>query len=139
MFGLLALAPLAACQHSGVGPRKVLDRAFTPPRDTDGPYRDLDAAVRFAAPQVDMAIMSANARDPALWRYTLLTTRDEEVTLDIHLPSPPPDPNSPIVPTSIVAHVGRFGDPARERALIQQIDDRLKALRKTGIAPDPDG
>lgn len=106
-----------------------------PPRPTEGPYRDIDAAVRFAAPRVDMAVLDADAADPTNWRYTLLTTRDETVILDIHMP-PDPDPSRPVHPTSITARIQPLADPARQKALVREIENRLDALRPTGIAPE---
>jgi hypothetical protein len=110
--------------------------SIKPPRDTQGPFRDVDSAVRYAGPHQDMTILTADASDPTLWRYTLTTTRDETVALDIHFAANP-DPALPAEPTRIEARIGRFGDPARERALVREIENRLAAVRATGTAPDP--
>ena len=115
----------------------MVAESIRPPRATEGPYRDLDAAVRFAAAREDMAILTADAEDPTAWRYTLVTTRDENVALTIHLP-PNPDPNESVVPTGVDARIGFWGNPAREAQFIEEIEDRLEQLRKTGIAPGPD-
>ena len=111
--------------------------SIKPPRATEGPYRDLDAAVRFAAAREDMAILTADAADPVAWRYTLVTTRDEDVALTIHLPADP-DPTEPVVPTSIDARIGFLGNPHREHQFVEEIELRLKELRKAGIAPGSD-
>jgi len=115
----------------------MIAHSMKPPRATEGPYRDLNAAVLYASARCDMAVLNSDASDALAWQYTLLTTRDEHVALTIHLP-PDPDPSESVVPTEIVARVGSFGDPVREEKLVTEITDRLKALRKTGIAPGID-
>ena len=137
MIGIAAITPNWGCARGGPGPLGLVAHSVRPPHDATGPYRDIDPAVRYAAPRVDMAILDADASDPTNWRYSLLTLRDEVVLLEIHLP-PDPDPAVPAQPTSITATVGEFGNPRLERDLIRQVEDRLAALRKTGISPAPD-
>lgn len=139
MFGVCLVLALAGCVRSGApGTMGIVAASVKPPKATEGPYRDLDAAVRFAAAREDMAILEADASDPAAWRYTLVTTRDENVALTINLP-PDPDPAGPVSPTSIDARIGFQGSPEREKRLVEEIEGRLEQLQKTGIAPGSDG
>ena len=137
MIGFTSIFPFLGCARGGPGPLGMVAHSVRPPHDSTGPYRDIDPAVRYAAPRVDMAIIEADASDPTHWRYALLTLRDEIVLLEIHLPADP-DPSVPARPTAITATVGEFGNPRLERDLIRQVEDRLAALRKTGIAPASD-
>lgn len=137
LIGFLVLGPGFGCVRGGPGPVGLAAHVVQPPRPSDGPYRDIDSAVRFVMAEFDMAIIEADASDPSHWRYELITTRDEPVTLDILFPADM-TPDAPAQPTEITARIGRFGDPSRERAFEREIASRLKAVRKTGVAPGPD-
>ncbi len=91
------------------------------------PARDLDPAVRFAAPKVDMVVESIGVDAHGDRRYELLTVRGEPALVEIRSDEWPADDRE-AAPVRIEARVGRFGDSDRERALVRAITDRLVAL-----------
>jgi hypothetical protein len=134
VFGISPLALSQGCVQGGPGPIGIVAHTVSPPKAADGPYRDITPALRHAASLVKMAVVDTDVSDPTRWRYTLTTTRDERVTVDLHFAADL-DPSLPATPTRIVAHIAPFGDPPRERELVAEIDARLEELRTTGIAP----
>lgn len=102
------------------------------------PARDLDPAVRFAAPRIDMVVESISVDAHGDRRYELLTVRGEPALVEVRSDDWPADDRD-AASVRIEARVGRFGDTGRERALVRAIVDRLGALteepRTGGIRP----
>jgi len=122
---VLAAAALAA---GCVSPRRPETEGGTQPagpRTVRAEWHDLDAAVAFAARELEYALVRAD-RDPTLHTYNLLSVRDEPVT--IFFSRAETGPNDAAQPVRIEIHVGRFGDEDRERALARTLENRLQAL-----------
>lgn len=91
------------------------------------PPRDLTPALHYAAARQDMAIERIQTRDDGTRLYNLVTLRNEPVVVEVRSDIWPTDDRTPTALT-IEARVGRFGDEARERALVREIIARLRQL-----------
>ncbi|MEC9372763.1 MAG: hypothetical protein VYC34_02930, partial [Planctomycetota bacterium] len=96
-----------------------------------------DAAVAYAASRSEMAVLSSSRDGKARSAtFSLVTIADRPATLALRQ-DPAADPDQP-AEILAVAVVGRFGDPAREAALLRDLQRRLDQLEERGWAPIPE-
>lgn len=102
--------------------------------DMNGDWDDVAPAVRVGASECQMAVVSASAPDAkGVQEFTLVTLSDEPATVRTEAIGDT-DPR----PVRVWARVGTFGDVARERALLREVERRLTQLRGRDWAPlDP--
>lgn len=98
---------------------------------TTGDADDLDAAAQGGVEEADAVIVDRLAEVESVRRYTIRTTADEPGLLTIERLSRGPDP----VRLRVGCAIGRFGDPAREREVVEQVRQRLERLRGVEFAP----
>ncbi len=100
--------------------------AQTHERRIEGDREDLTAAIRWAARQQEWVIASWSELPDGGRRYQLMNTRDEPGWVECR------DVDAAAGKKTFsgfaTAGLGRFGNPARERALIKEIADRLTVL-----------
>jgi hypothetical protein len=97
-------------------------------------WDDADPAVEVALHQVQMALVhkeSGPGDQDLVRRYELITQTDEPAELILRRSQVSDKPQT----VTIEAHVGRFGDQARETHLIRAVRHRLKALVGKTHAP----
>ena len=95
-----------------------------------------------------MVVTAESVPEPDTLRFELLTVRDEPSSLTLQLPDgalpevgEPPDWREyvradDVLEAQATARVSRFGDARRERALLDTLELRLRALEKgDGSAP----
>lgn len=128
LWATLVVALVSAC---GTPPAPTQSRAATL-RDSPADWDDVDAAVYVAASKVEMAILERQDVGPDTAIYSLMTVRDEPVTLRIERKPPPSAGGGGVAMTCIV---GRFGDRAREEALMGGVGQRLEDLHGKDYAP----
>lgn len=97
-------------------------------------WNDLDAAADVAAGRAQLAILRATSPDPCTRRYELTSVRGEPGALTVTRPHPCDTPGESI-PLTIEATLGRFGDPPRERTLLNAFTSRLADLHGVEFAP----
>lgn len=108
-------------------------------RQVSADWLDLDASVGYAVGMVEMAVVSQN--DPSLEPRVFLvrTIRDEPGRLEVARVDTEVAAKSPRpVDLTMRCSIGRFGHPARERALLDAVAKRLAELRAVDYAPLPD-
>jgi hypothetical protein len=97
-------------------------------RAAPGDWDDVQAAVAVAAPAIEFAVVHVQSPTPDRTAFELLSARDEPGVLIVERGPGPGE-------LSIRAQIGRFGDPARERALVEAVRRRLGQLRGVDAAP----
>lgn len=136
---LAALATLAAgCgggAWNGPGAGQITAGQTSPGRAIlTADWNDLDAAADVAAGRAQLAILRATSPDPCTRRYELTSVRGEPGALTVTRPHPCDTPGESI-PLTIEATLGRFGDPPRERTLLNAFTSRLADLHGVEFAP----
>jgi len=97
-------------------------------------WNDLDAAADVAAQRTELVVLRTTSPDPCTRRYDLLSVSGEPGTLIVTRPHPCDGPGESI-PLTIEATIGRFGDPRRERILLNAFTARLADLHGVDFAP----
>lgn len=103
-----------------------------------GDWEDVDNAVNVAATKTEMAVVEARDEGPNHREYDLLTSTDEPAHVRVR--RHPRSTNAAegrdaASEWNVEAHVGRFGNPKVERALLDHIKDRLLDLAGVDFAP----
>jgi len=132
-FGLGAtVMAMAGCGPPDLRPAPTQSAGTT--MDMNGDWDDVAPAVRVGASECEMAVVSASAPDAkGVQEFTLVTLSDEPATVRTEAIGDT-DPR----PVRVWARVGTFGDVARERALLREVERRLTQLRGRDWAPlDP--
>ena len=124
-IGLLALGGCAAPPHF------VQASSSIPPTVVPGDWHDVDASVHVGASEVEMAIIGREELDPDAVLYTLVTVRDQPVSLRVERPRAAAHPDE----MRMTCVVGRFGNAAAEQALIARVRQRLRDLSGKDYAP----
>lgn len=120
---------------AGISPA-VAPRAHAPAdasaTTVEADWDDADASVKVALGQVGIASVGVD-RSPQRLDYRLRTPRDEPGSLTLERV----DPTDTVDPVEIrvTSSIGRFGDPERERELIERVAARLDQLRGVEVAP----
>lgn len=101
---------------------------FLPPAQTSvrGDWDDVPASVLVAAQLCEMALAKTTEIDDRQARFDIVTALNEPVIVHAHR-------LGELV--ELRAAVGRFGDHAREQALLQRVAERLSDLRGVETAP----
>lgn len=123
-------ACLSGCSSSP-SPASTEPNPFVGPATTgpaSGDWDDARAAAAAAVPAVELAIVHVEEPTPDRLIFELLSARDEPGELVIER-----RPGSGEL--DVRARVGRFGDPRRERALVEAVRRRLGQLRGVDVAP----
>ncbi len=97
--------------------------------DARARIRDLDACVRYIGNELDMAVIEKRQGDAGERVYHMKTVRDEPVWLVI-TSAHGWDNERALADLSCSATVGRFGDAAREREVVETLKRRLEELRE---------
>lgn len=92
-----------------------------------GDWNDAEAAAIVAAGQNELAILMVAPQGDAMLVVDMTTVGDDPVRLTARRA----DPDT----IELEARVGRFGDPVRERALLQSVAKRLRDLSGRDWAP----
>lgn len=103
-----------------------------------GDWDDVDNAVSVAANKTEMAVVESRGEDGAVREYDLLTAADEPARVRVRrIGAAARAAGAPASPGEfqVEANVGRFGNPAVERALIDHITARLHDLTGVDYAP----
>lgn len=98
-------------------------------------WNDVEASMDVAAPRAELAVLSTEALEHgASLRFSVVTTTDEygEITARRDGHGPSDGENIPIV---LEARIGRFGDPTRERLILNALARRLDQLHAKATAP----
>lgn len=139
-FRLLTLsAALGAVLAGGCGSAPRLESRAAPGGESptrmvmEGDWDDVEVAVRYGLARSELSLLSVTDA-PLSKEFRLRSSRDEPASLSASREAPGPDP----VPIRMEARVGRFGDPAREHALLHRVNRRLGQLRGVDIAPAHD-
>jgi hypothetical protein len=131
--GLVVLMLLGACAQSTEVPTLLPDASRL---STNADADDIDAAVNVAVGRVEMAILQTirTSPDPRVLRiYELRAVTDEPAVLKVWRTNS--DGEAGPVSLELAASFGRFGNPARERALLEAVRRRLIELRGVDVAP----
>lgn len=98
-----------------------------------GDWNDIHAAVLLAAEQSDSAIAKVYEPAPDVRLFRLATVRAETSWLKVTRL----EPVDGVSEVRMQARIGRFGDPPRERALMERVARRLKILAGVNYRPIP--
>ncbi len=101
-----------------------------------GDWNDIDAAVLVGASRAEMAIVEAKGKPESDRREYVLTTARDEPALLVVVRERAVESGG-VVRVRLEATVGRFGDSARERTLMEAVAARLKELAGVDYAPLP--
>lgn len=94
-------------------------------------WADVEAAVLVGASAAEMAVLGDEAGEGER-AFRLLTIRDESAELRARTAAP--ESERP-VPIELSARVGHFGDPERERVLLEAVARRLRDLAGVDYRP----
>ena len=123
---LLALAALiGACRSA---PQPALDFSIATRDSAPGRWDDLAGALTAVQREHELALLDTASPDPAVRVFTLLSVLDERVYLRVetHTPEEP----ATTTPLDIRATYGLWGNPAREREIIQTFERSLELQRQ---------
>src|ERR1043165_1683528 len=116
------------CQGCSTGEvRSPVQLGSTSAGNSEGDWNDVDAAVLVGVHRAEMAIAEMEG-DPSSSRrvYILTTSREEPAKLVLTRVAGTPKSPAHI---ALEAEVGRFGDKARERLLLKEVEERLGELK----------
>lgn len=108
-------------------------RADAQRRMASGDWDDVSAAVAVSLSVAELVLVSTEDPEPTRRVFHLRSSRDEPAELVVERLSPvgAPDP----VELRLSCTVGRFGDAARERAVLGRVAERLGQLRGVEVSP----
>lgn len=101
---------------------------------TAGDWNDIDAAVLVGASVAEMAVVEAKGAPESDRREYVLTTVREEPALLVVVKERGGESGG-VARVRLEATVGRYGERARERALMDAVASRLKDLAGVDYAP----
>lgn len=133
LCALALLLPGACAQSSESLPTLLPDASRVTSR---GDANDIDAAVEVAVGRVEMSVVRTirTSQDPHVLRiYELRAANDEPAVLKVRRAGITIE-NQPVT-LELAASFGRFGNPERERALLDAVTRRLGQLAGVQVAP----
>ncbi|MCB9846093.1 MAG: hypothetical protein H6811_08935 [Phycisphaeraceae bacterium] len=125
IIGLLIVGGIGGCQTPGVSP--PLGDASS--ARSLGDRSDIEAAVAAGVDKCALAIAGVR-REPGLLTFTLLTPKGQPGVLTASF-----DESNPDIEIRLETRLGRFGNAAAERELLDRVSERLRQLRGVSVAP----
>ncbi|MBK7406185.1 MAG: hypothetical protein IPJ41_16665 [Phycisphaerales bacterium] len=108
-------------------------RADAQQKEASGDWDDISAAVAVSLSVSELVLVATESPDAGHRVYRLRSARDEPGVLVVERLSPA-DEGDPVL-LRLSCSVGRFGDPARERAVLERVSTRLGQLRGVEVSP----